>query len=81
MKTAISIDGSLLREADRAARRMGVSRSALFARAIGEFLERQRKEEMLRKLNEVYLDGTDEAEKSVVRAMKTRVRRVIQDGW
>ncbi len=54
MKTAISIDDALLQEADEAARRMGLSRSRLFALAVGDFLERQRREQMLRRLNEVY---------------------------
>jgi metal-responsive CopG/Arc/MetJ family transcriptional regulator len=40
MKTAISIDDRLLREADEAARLMGLSRSRLFALAVGEFLKR-----------------------------------------
>lgn len=42
MKTAISIDDGLLREADETARMMGLSRSRLFALAVGDFLRRQR---------------------------------------
>jgi metal-responsive CopG/Arc/MetJ family transcriptional regulator len=38
MKTAISIDDELLRAADHAAQGMGVSRSRLFALAVGDFL-------------------------------------------
>ena len=44
MKIAISIADGLLNEADRSARRMGLSRSRFFAFAMGEFLERLRKE-------------------------------------
>jgi metal-responsive CopG/Arc/MetJ family transcriptional regulator len=51
MKTAISIDDGLLRDADKTASQMGLSRSGLFALAMGDFLERQRAEQMLRKLN------------------------------
>jgi hypothetical protein len=36
---------------------------------------------MLRKLNEVYRDGMDESERSLVRAIKSKVRRVIRDTW
>jgi metal-responsive CopG/Arc/MetJ family transcriptional regulator len=51
MKTAISLDDTLLREADETARQMGLSRSALFALALAEFLERRRQEQMLLQLN------------------------------
>src|ERR1700720_4089982 len=47
MKTAISIDEALLREADETARLMGLSRSRLFALAVVDFLQRQRREQML----------------------------------
>lgn len=37
-KTAISIPDELFKEADRAAKRLGISRSELYAKALGEFL-------------------------------------------
>jgi metal-responsive CopG/Arc/MetJ family transcriptional regulator len=37
MKAAISMDDKILREADETARRMGLSRSRLFALAVGDF--------------------------------------------
>ena len=46
MKTAISIDDALLQEADETAERMGLSRSRLFALAVGDFLQKQRREQM-----------------------------------
>src|ERR1035437_635754 len=57
MKTAISINDGLLQEADETARLMGLSRSRLFAMAVGDFLQRQRREQMLLRLNEVYAKG------------------------
>ncbi len=41
MKTAISVPDDLFRDADRAAERLGWSRSQLYTRAVTEFLERQ----------------------------------------
>ena len=38
MKTAISIPDDVFREADRAAKRLGVSRSELITRAVREYL-------------------------------------------
>jgi metal-responsive CopG/Arc/MetJ family transcriptional regulator len=81
MKTAISLDDELLRAADDAAQRLGLSRSRLFAIAVGDFLERHRKDEMLRRLNEVYAQGTDASEKRIIRRMKMKVPQAAGDRW
>jgi metal-responsive CopG/Arc/MetJ family transcriptional regulator len=81
MKTAISIDDGLLREADETARLMKLSRSRLFALAVGEFLKRQQREEMLRRLNEVYANGVDPAEKRLVTGIKNKLRPVVKERW
>ena len=80
MKTAISIDDGLLREADEIARRMGVSRSRLFALAVGDFLQRQRQEQMLLRLNEVYSNNVEPAEKRLLKGIKAKVRRTTVTG-
>ena len=54
MKTAISIPNRLFSAADRLARRLKISRSALYARAVGDFLEKRRTEGVTEKLNAVY---------------------------
>jgi hypothetical protein len=41
MKTAISIPDDLFRSAERAAKRLGLSRSEFYQRAVAMFLERQ----------------------------------------
>jgi hypothetical protein len=66
MKTGISIDEGLLQEADEAARLMGLSRSRLFAPAVSDFLQRQRREQMLLRLNEVYAGGMEPAEQPLL---------------
>jgi metal-responsive CopG/Arc/MetJ family transcriptional regulator len=81
MKTAISIDDGLLREADQTARLMGLSRSRLFALAVGDFLQRHRAEEMLRRLNEVYGTHVEPAEKRLLRGIKAKVRRTVKERW
>jgi metal-responsive CopG/Arc/MetJ family transcriptional regulator len=81
MKTAISIDGGLLREVDEAARLLGLSRSRLFALAVGDYLQRQRQEQMLRRLNEVYANGAEPAEKGPLNGMKAKVRRTVKERW
>ena len=81
MKTAISIDDSLLRDADEAARRMGLSRSRLFALAVGDFLDRRRRDQMLERLNEVYANKPEPAERRVLKEIKAKVRRTLKDRW
>ncbi len=81
MKTAISIDDGLLQEADQTARLMGLSRSRLFSLAVGDFLQRQRREQMLLRLNEVYANGVEPAEKRLLRGIKAKVRRTVKDRW
>jgi metal-responsive CopG/Arc/MetJ family transcriptional regulator len=81
MKTAISINDGLLREVDETARLMRLSRSGLFALAVGEFLKRQRREEMLLRLNEVYANGVDPAEKRLVARIKNKLRPAVKERW
>ena len=54
MKTAVSVPDDLFRMAEATARRLRVSRSQLYAKAIAEFLERQRGNAITERLNDVY---------------------------
>jgi len=81
MKTAISIEDGLLREADQTASLMGLSRSRLFAVAVGDFLERHRKEQMLLRLNEVYAKGPAPAEIHLLKGIKSKVRATVKERW
>ena len=81
MKTAISIDDGLLQQADKTARSMGLSRSRLFALAVNDFLRRQRNEQMLLRLNEVYAQGSGPAEKRLLKGIKAKVSRTIKEPW
>lgn len=62
MKTAISIPDDVFNEAERAAKRLGVSRSELYANAVAEFIERYRREGITEKLDQIYgVDGGSES--------------------
>jgi metal-responsive CopG/Arc/MetJ family transcriptional regulator len=54
MKTAISIPDRLFNAAEEAARRLDISRSELYARALEEYLAARREAEVTNRLNEVY---------------------------
>ena len=53
MKTAVSLPDELFHAADRLARRLGISRSALYQRAIARFLEQQSDAEITAALDRV----------------------------
>ena len=67
MKTAISVPNDLFEAAEELARRLGVSRSKLYTKAVAEFLRRHRSEDVTEKLNRLYekeqagLDSISEA--------------------
>jgi metal-responsive CopG/Arc/MetJ family transcriptional regulator len=54
MKIAVSIDNEVFAEADETARRMGISRSALYTRAVKEFTRRYKAESLTEQLNRIY---------------------------
>jgi predicted transcriptional regulator len=67
VKTAISLDESLFREAEDWAGKLGVSRSQLFARAVEEYVRRHETEELLRRLDEAHAGGPDEEDEEALR--------------
>jgi metal-responsive CopG/Arc/MetJ family transcriptional regulator len=83
VKTAISIEGSLLREAQGVARRMKVSRSRLIATATREYLERLRNRELLREIDAAHAGdaGPHEEEKLLRDAMQRQHRRLVKGQW
>jgi metal-responsive CopG/Arc/MetJ family transcriptional regulator len=54
VKTAVSLPDDLFRLAEAAARRLRVSRSELYAKAIAEFLKQQDTKTITERLNDVY---------------------------
>ena len=82
VKTAISIDESLFKEAERTAQELRVTRSALYALAMQEFLRRRDQERLTEELNAV-CDGTlDPEDAAMLRGMRERQRRMAaEDPW
>lgn len=54
MKTAVSLPDELFGEADKLAKRLHLSRSALFAAALGEFVARHGADRITEQLDRVY---------------------------
>ncbi len=54
MKTAVSIPDKLFRLAEKTALRMKIHRSRLYAKALEEFIQRNKDESVTDKLNKIY---------------------------
>jgi hypothetical protein len=49
--------------------------------AVGDFLQRQRRERMLRQLNEVYAAGMEPADAPLLKGIRDKVRRAVKERW
>lgn len=54
MKTAISIPDPVFSSAEKLARKLGISRSQLYAKAVREFVQQHDDDAVTRRLNEIY---------------------------
>ena len=61
MKTAISLPDPLFQAADNVAKRMGLSRSELFQRALQAFLQEHKEAGVTEALDQLYGPGSEEA--------------------
>ena len=61
MKTAISIPDAIFEEAERVAKRRGMSRSELYARAVDEYVKSERFLGVRERLDAVYGRGSQES--------------------
>lgn len=81
VKTAISLDGGLFRQAQGLARRLKVSRSRLFATAMEEFIERRRNLELLQAMNAAHEGPGEPDEEKLRRLQRRQHRRLVQGQW
>ena len=80
VKTAISLDEGLFREAEEWAGKLGISRSQLFARAAEEYVRRREDEELLARLNEAHADGlAPEEEEEWLERMRVYHGRLLDE--
>jgi metal-responsive CopG/Arc/MetJ family transcriptional regulator len=80
VKTAISLADGLFEAAERLAKRLGISRSELYQRAIRAFLEKNGQEAVTAQLDEIYSAQPDA---SRLDEALERVQRISlpQDDW
>jgi antitoxin MazE6 len=70
MKTAVSIPDEVYDDAERLARRMKTSRSALYARAVSEFVARHAPDEVTEAMNRVCDEIGDQRDEFVAAAAR-----------
>ena len=80
VKTGISLDAELFEAAERLAQELNLSRSALYARALEELIERRRSSELLDELNAAYGGSPDPEDEALLRGVRRTMRRV-SDPW
>ena len=77
VKTAISLNKNLFKQANELAEEMNVSRSRLFVMALEDFLKKNENRHLLEQLNLVYTDASEE-EKHQNSLMKIKQRQMIK---
>ena len=76
MKTTISLPDEVFASADALARRLGVSRSALYVTAVAEYVAKHSGADVTARLNSVYADSPSGIEPQMRRA---QARSVAED--
>jgi metal-responsive CopG/Arc/MetJ family transcriptional regulator len=80
-KTAISLDETLFEQVDDMAREMNISRSRLFALAVGAYIEQHQNRKLLEALNEAYQDGLDPSEQELMLKSRAKSRQLLEGEW
>lgn len=77
MKTAVSMPDDLFEEAEAAARRLRVSRSELYAKAIADFVKRLDANTITERLNDVYSHGPAKVDSVLQRAQLKSLKKEV----
>jgi len=70
MKTAISVPDPIFKSADALAKRLRLSRSELYARAVDRFVRAHTASEITERLNQVYADGDEGVDPNLARMQR-----------
>ncbi len=80
IKTGVSLDETLFHEAEHLARQLRITRSGLYARALQEFIERRKSEQLLDQLNAAYDGPADPDDAALLRGVRRSMQR-LGDSW
>ena len=79
MKTAISLPDDLFEAAEKMARRLKISRSELYQRAIAHFLQQQSSDIVRESLDRVYSKKSNRGLDPMVRALSEKI--IMEEDW
>ncbi|GFP20016.1 hypothetical protein HKBW3S03_01519 [Candidatus Hakubella thermalkaliphila] len=81
VKTAISIQESLFKEAEALARELEISRSQLFTMALERFVKQHENRQLLEQINVAYSEAPNPDEQAYQTRMKDYHRRSVEGEW
>jgi len=83
MKTAVSLPEHLYKDAEKAAKSLGIPRSQLFAKALEEFISHHKRDNVTEKLNEIYKKTNIELKNSNIEIVSLESVRELtkNDAW
>ena len=79
MKTAISLPDKVYFEAEETARNLGISRSALYLNALTEYLKKNNRKNITKKLNEIYKNDDFNEFEPISNAALESIRELTKD--
>lgn len=79
IKTAISINKALFNEVDLLAKKLNVSRSSIFSKAVHEYIQNHNNKEVLEQINKFCDEQPNED--SYMTKMKEKHIKIIADKW
>ncbi|WP_411824653.1 ChpI protein [Leptospira sp. 'Mane'] len=82
MKTAISIPDNLFISAENTAKKLGIPRSQLFAKALEEFIQNHSKENITDRLNKIYSSKSKYSDNTIADLSIHTLRNSLKnDSW
>ncbi len=79
MKTAISIPDPIFKTAENLAKRLGLSRSELYVRAISSYVEVHKNQKVTDLLNEVYANAENQTLEKVFK--QAQMKSIDKEEW
>lgn len=78
MKTAISIPDSIFQAAENLAQRLGLSRSELYVKAMSEYLNSHKNQNVTKKLNEIYASNNSNLDNEI---LSMQIHSIPKEDW
>ena len=78
MKTAISIPDEVYHSADQLAKRLGMSRSELYSKAVSDYINAHKNEAVTKALNRIYAEEKSEIDPAI---NVMQLRSLPKESW